>query len=82
MELNWDVERECDKGRTRIEAWEWKISCRRNTVMKQRETEEEKEAIKREKKKQRILKKLRDFLFTEEVCDQGVLYFHSFIGGE
>lgn len=32
-------------------------------------------------KKQRILKKLRDFLFTEEVCDQGVLYFHSFIGG-
>lgn len=50
MELNWDVERECDKGRTTIEEWEWKISCRRNTAMKQRETEEEKEAIKREKK--------------------------------
>lgn len=50
MELNWDVERECDRGRTRIEARELKISCRRNTVMKQRETEEEKEAIKREKK--------------------------------
>lgn len=61
MELNWDVERECDKGRTRIEAWEWKISCRRKTAMKQRETEEEKEAIKREKKKTEDFEKVEGF---------------------
>lgn len=47
MELNWALERECDKGRTRTEAWEWKISCRSKTVMKLRKTEEEEEAIKR-----------------------------------